>query len=342
MNTSFNLTPDACKDFNPTFDKDKPCLSYIPLVGRCGYCALPTHYRCIADNLPVPLSHSSIGDWLTCHRLYWLRAMMGITVRNASVSNPIKMGKLWDSCLQGLTIPTNIQEVIKEYEIPEFEVAKVRALWNAFREFGLEPDGEYNAQAKVDMSFDITDGECNEQVYIKGFYDRKYPTYFEEDKLSVRPDHYLDPYFIHSQCGTYFLADPSLEYCTMKVVRVPDLKSTGKYKDEDDESYYQRCYEDILSRPSHYFIGYNKDKHTYGRKFYRSEFNLPEIQQRYNIVGREIKWASDLYHKGEDVWYRNDRVCGQIFPGIPCEMLPICRTGGLSEQFIIRQDKGGK
>lgn len=345
---SFNLTPDACKDFNPTFEKDKPCLSYIPYkeLTQCGYCTRPDYYRCVADNLPIPLSHSSIGDWLTCHRLYWLKAVRGISLRDASVSNPIKMGQLWDTCLQGLSATVEIPGLIERYEIPGREVSKVKALWNAFKEFNLVPVGEYDAQAVVDMSFDITDGEsdnntCN-KVYVKGFYDRKYATHFEEDKLSSRPDHYLDPYFIHSQCGTYFLADPSLEYCTMKVVRVPDLKSTGKNKDEDDEAYYQRCYEDVISRPSHYFIGYDRVKHTYGRKFYRSEFNLDEIQQRYNIVGREIKWATDLYHKGEDVWYRNDRVCGQILPGIPCEMLPICRTGGLSDQFIIRQDKGGK
>jgi hypothetical protein len=177
-------------------------------------------------------------------------------------------------------------------------------------------------------------------VYIKGFYDRKYPTFFEEDKLSSRPDHYLDTYFIHSQCGTYFLADPSLEYCTMKVVRVPDLKSTGKNKDEDDEAYYRRCYEDVISRPSHYFIGYDRAKHTYGRKFYRSEFNLDEIRNRYEIAAIEIQQARDWQREGLDGYYRDDKACQQIWG--PCDLLPICRTGGLSERFIIRQDKGGR
>jgi hypothetical protein len=170
---------------------------------------------------------------------------------------------------------------------------------------------------------------------VTGYYDRKYGNYFVENKLSGRPDHYLDLFYLQSQNGTYFLADPSLEYCIMEITRTPDQKELKKTP-ETPEVFTERCFQDILSRPSHYFIGYDKKTHRYGKKFFRAEFNLDEIKDRYLFIFKEIfdAWV-------HDGWYKSDRSCAQVLPGIPCDMLPICRYNTMSETvFEIRKRQG--
>jgi hypothetical protein len=168
---------------------------------------------------------------------------------------------------------------------------------------------------------------------VTGFYDRKYEKSFVENKLSGRPDNYSDPWFIESQIATYFLADPSLEYVVMEIARTPDLKSTGKFKDESPDEYSERCYQDILSRPSHYFMGYNQETHRYGRKFHREEFNLQEVKDRFIHIFREY-WEARQFSG----WFKNSRSCSNILPGIACDLLGVCRYNTMSEDtYQIRK-----
>lgn len=324
-----------CAKFLPDV-KSQTCQYYDSVNEKeCGFCKDKDLYRCVADTKRViPISYSSVNTFLTCHRLYYLQAIMGIRLNNAMQSSALKMGTLWDKCLQNLHgAKIDLNAVVEENEITNKDVGTVKAIYRAYKQLEIvtEPNGELQAKVDITIPFNQTWGNGYPvELLVNGFYDRKYPTYFVENKLSSKPDNYLDPYFIQSQVGVYFLADPSLEYCIMEIVRTPALKAK-KDREESDEEWMERVYQDVISRPSHYFIGWNAKTRTYGKKFYRSEFDLEELKGRFTHIFREIFEARIC-----DGWYRNDRCCGSILPGIACDMLPICRTGHMNSNYNIR------
>ncbi len=341
--TDFNQS--KCPDF-VIDDQFQACSYFDPATNlkECGYCKQTQYYRCLAHNGQIPLSYSSVQSFLTCHHLYYLQAIRGIQTRDPAKSSPLKCGALWDAVLQkhygGIDRetgkPPDIPAIIAKYEMSPREVAKVRAVYRAYKMLEVQIDSGYDLQAKISLTlgFDQHWGEGTPvEVLITGYYDRKYSDHFIENKLSGRPDNYTDPWFIQSQIGTYFLADPSLQSCTMEIVRNPDLKSTGKFKEESDEDYGERCYQDILTRPSHYFLGWNVETHRYGKKFFRTEFNLDELRSRYIHIFREY-WEARQF----DGWYKNDRACNNVLPGIQCDMIQICRYNNMSEtMYQVRQ-----
>lgn len=330
-----------CDKFVPNSSFNQ-CFTYVPDENGDfnGFCSLPDRYRCWATtSKPIPLSYSSVSDFLTCHRLYYLKAIRGVQIRDEMKSAPLKMGTLWDVALQkylGGEPKQSITETIDKYQIDPMDVAKVKGIFRAYKKLEIQIDPGYKLQTKIDLtlSFDKVWGNgMPVEMPITGFYDRKYSTSFAENKFSSKPDFYLDPYFIQSQIGTYFLADPSLEYCIMEVIRVPALK-TGRDKDVDAEEYQERVYQDAISRPSHYFLGYNNLSRRYGKKFYRNEFNLIDLESRYLHIFREIFDARSC-----DGWYRNDRVCNNILPGVVCDMISCCRNNNMSETiYQIRKN----
>lgn len=331
-----------CSKFSPNSDMSS-CTYYELSVNENenGFCKRPEFYRCLATTVKViPLSHSSVQDFLTCHQLYYLRAIRGIQTKKSKLSSPLKMGSLWDSVLQKYIGKTevNIADIINEYEIDDKDVAKVKGLFRAYKELEIVVEEGGNLQAKIDLKVgfeNVWHGKVPVELLITGYYDRKYQCYFVENKLSSRPESYLDPYFINSQVGTYFLADTSLEYCIMEVVRTPALKSTGKNKEENADELCERIYQDCISRPSYYFIGYDNKTKKYGKKFYRSEFDLEDIKSRYLHIFREIFDARVM-----NGWYKNNKACNNVLPGISCDLLGICKTGNMSEEvYSIREKK---
>lgn len=339
------MKENKCEDFSPTFNEAIPCHYYMEQNdGKvCGFCKKPTRYRCINDlgYKPLPLSHSGVQNFLSCHHLFYLTQVLGITIRNNHTSNAMKMGKLWDTVMQyalGDRLMVKIDEVIIDYDIGEIEVQKVRALYKAWKEIGMKVEEGYELQKPISIKLDFNEhwvwgtGEPVELV-VRGFYDRVYPTYFVENKMSGRPDTYQDLFFIQSQIGTYFLADKTLESAIMEIVRTPDLKMTRKEEDSP-ETYGNRIYNDIVNRPAHYFIGYNQDKNTYGKRYYRTEFDLENLLDRYKHIFREIHEACAL-----GGFYKNDRSCKNILPGISCDMLGVCRYGKMSEEVYTIKDK---
>lgn len=334
----------SCPKYSPTFKGDKPgktdCLYRVDDNGNCAFCGGDENYRCVKEVMfaPIPLSSSTIGDFVKCPFLFYLRNVRGVRIKPSHTSKAIKMGKLFDVALQNILSPgsEDPNKVIEEYEIEDFEIGKVRALVRAYKALGIQVETGFELQAKFDKEVDIpgiaVDGV--NKLRVKGFYDRKYPKYFVENKLSSRPDNYLDPFFIQSQVGTYFLADDSLEYCVMEVVRTPDLKSTNKFRGESAEEHEERTFTDIISRPLFYFIGLDRDTMTFGKKFYRREFDLEEIKYRYRAVNILIH-DMQVYNS----WYKNDSVCGSILPGIACDMKPLCRYNVMSEEMYTISKK---
>lgn len=314
-----------------------------------GFCNHPEYYRCIATTTKViPLSYSSVSDFLTCHHLYYLKAIRGIQELDKAKSSALKMGALWDIVLQkylGGEIrdpegkPTTIPATIERYDIDPMDVAKVRGIFRAYKALEISVEPDYKLQAKIDLKIDFEKAWGDKtpvELLVTGYYDRKYATSFVENKLSGRPDMYLDPYFIQSQVGTYFLADLSMDYCIMEVVRTPQLKPAGqKKKEESPEEFSERVYQDAISRPSYYFIGYSSATRKYGKKYFRNEFNLEELRSRYLHIFREIFDARVM-----DGWYKSDKSCNNKLPGIPCDMLSVCRNSNMSESlYQIRKKK---
>ena len=361
------LDPSKCSFFQPTFDNHE-CRYYSyatdsnfqVIHGECGTCKKPEMGLCVADiTRPASLSHSSSQDFLTCHYLHWLKKYRGIQVKNAHMGNGLKGGKLWDSALQKILGDTsiNLKEIIDDYEIDPMLVARVRALTKAYMFLGIEVDPDYQLQAKVDLRYTINlqpntfipsvsigpepyalwqdraDGMKEINVHVNGFYDRKYENYFVENKLSKSPQYYLDPWYLMSQIGTYFLADPKLEYVIMEVCQMPQQKSIGEFKDEDADSLCERIYKDVLSRPSAYFIGWNKESKRYGKKIFRGEFDLVALEERYKQIVIEIAAA-----RWSGVFYKREKMCDNLFPGTPCDYQSICKTGNMTEQkYYIRK-----
>ena len=365
------LDSKRCPKFSPSFD-NKECEFYEyatddkmdTLHGVCGFCKQQGAYRCVADiTRIVPLSHSSTGDFCTCHYLYYLKKILGIELRPAAMSVPLKAGTLWDSIKQKhLGAKINIQELIDKYEIDDLTKAKVRALYHVYKYLDIKTEAGYELQSKINMTHEIVlpasafipsvsvgkeainlwQDRANQAddlrrwnfpLTVSGFYDRKYSTYFTEDKLSGRPEFYLDPFFLQSQIGTYFLADPKLEYCVMEIVQFPQQKGRKKIE-ETPEQIYKRVYDEVLSRPSNYFIGYDREKNMYGKKFYRGEFDIAGIAERYKQIVIEIlaaRWTGNFY--------KNWKACNNVLPGIPCDMKYICANGNVSEQLYKIREK---
>lgn len=293
-----------------------------------GLCVLTTEFCCLLDfksNAPR-LSHSSLTDWMDCKRKYWLRNIKGISVKNSAMSPAVKCGALWDTCvgvLLGQEERSRIPEVIQSYEIEPRDVAKVRALHRAWKKLDFNIDGLCKFQAEYVKSFKYRNTEI--EFAVKGILDRKYDTWFAETKLSSKPDWYAKLFNITPQASIYFLLDDTLAYVSFEVSRLPDLKSTGKFTDESDEAYEERCLKDILSRPAYYFIGYSKDTNTFGAKYYRAEFDLDQTINRLQSVFFEIVQAADL-----DNYYKNYRSCYTPFQ---CDYLNVCQYDTMSEEI---------
>jgi len=333
----------TCPRFEMSFEKQN-CLYYLNRgSNECGLCSRSEFYRCIRelDEKPIPLSHSTLQDFLTCHHYFYLAHIRGIEVQPSQMGDPLKEGSLWNSLLDyylSNRATENPSNVVVKYEMSERSIAKVRALFRAYRDLEIKVDPGFELQKRIDIDLPVPLKWNYDTPYMSiplhGYYDRKYPNYFVECKYSGKPDRYLDVFFLSSQIGTYFLADESLQYVIMEIVRNPDLRSTGQFKSETPEQYGNRVYEDAMIRSGHYFINIDRDRDVFGKKFVRSEFNIKEIESRYPHVLREIYEAIQF-----NGFYKNDRACTGILPGIPCPYLNLCRYDVMSEVVYRVKEK---
>jgi hypothetical protein len=126
------------------------------------------------------------------------------------------------------------------------------------------------------------------------------------------------------------LADSKLEYFVMEIVLLPQHKELKK--GETPKQIEDRIYSDILSRPSKFFLGWNKEKRMYGKKFYRNEIRLDEVVDGYKGMVIELlaaRWSGNFY--------KNRKFCNNLF-GHQCEYLPICSSNNISDvMYKIRE-----
>ena len=338
---------EKCVDFQPTFGAANTCQYIIEQrEGKaCGLCKKQDRYRCLFDSRPIPLSHSSVQDFLSCHRLYYLKHVVGIEIRPSQKSDMLKAGTLFDAVTrirhgQDPKV-VNIPGTIEKEEIPDRVVGIIKSINRAMRDLDIKfPDGEVQHEFWKVLPIQDLDGKkyatgLPAEVEVHGFLDVKQDGGFIEYKCTGSPDRYHDARFLASQAAPYFMSDETLDWMDVRAVRYPALRKGKGVDEENDESFADRVYEDIIRRPSWYFPGWNKETRSFGKRFYRSEFDLEEYSGRFRHILREIHEARLM-----NGFYRNDRACNNLLPGIPCEFQNPCWYNKISETiYQIREKK---
>jgi hypothetical protein len=302
-----------CRDLVPGKDN---CLYYI----KGGLCMKDTRFRCeeyVRQN-EVVLSYSGINSFMKCPRKYYWGSYMGLRVKMERMSDAVKIGSSFDECMtKGVDVlPADRQNV--PADVGE---AKVCAMVDASR--SLVSNDVWRGQGQREI---IWEEEGYPRMLCK--VDISRGDEFCEIKCSGRPDYYSNPYYIHDQLATYFMADKRYEKCTMLIIRVPGLRLS---KNENIMEFYGRCLDDMIARPVYYFNGYDAGSRSFGTVYYRSEFDIDSIKARAKKVGQHIKEAVD-----EDYWYQDRTQC--MLPG-QCDYLSVCNTGGISMDIYEYREK---
>lgn len=271
------------------------------------------------------LRYSHMVSFVQCREKYYHEVIEGLEVKPEYRPDAMKLGTVWDLIIRYQHDAHDYGKEVAELRLSEEQVAKITALKRAYRDLEIfaNNDGFLGCQYEVSIP-------CGDTQII-GHVDRAYDDHIVETKCSGSPDFYTHKENIAYQLGTYFMGSPEWEYGVMEIVRVPGLRTgSGKFSDESMEAYENRMYGDILSRPSYYFLGWDKKSRTYGIKFFRTEFDLDEIMATYNFVIKDIERCMK-----DGGWYKNNLACH--VPAI-CPYLPIKKTGVVSEEIYQKRE----
>jgi hypothetical protein len=332
------MPANSCKQMTPS--ASKPCVHYIPGESNfAGFCTQPGQFRCIeAIKAKAPrLSHSSVNTWLRCRRRWYIEYIKGVARKPTMQSVALKMGTVWDKVKQAAysegawKVSTGIGIILDmapDLALEEKDQLKLRALVRALGVLDYQPE-----KCEVDVKATYYYNKANAEMFVSGKLDAMPldKPYYYEVKLSGRPDWYTQITNIESQVGTYFLFDERFEFVVMDITRVPDLRQLKGKSDESEFAYEERTYDDILRRPSFYFLGWNNEKKRYGRPFYRREFDIIDVEKRYRVISQELKQAFV-----DDAIYANPTACLTPFE---CDFKPICSTGGVSDILFRERTK---
>lgn len=329
------------------------CINEIPYDSDSSLCKIKSKFLCDNslgeddgdtqddDNTKgggMILSHSSKVAFIRCRRLLYYQKVLKLAVKPEMLALPVKLGAIWDEFIQslysGVKFKDRFWELVDKYSLDDTDVAKIFALMQAHRDLELTPvyetsDGGIFRGCQQKFEF-VEDGD----VTVIGYIDRAYSDHIVETKLTSRPDFYFQVHNISSQIGTYFLSNPDYKYCTVEAVRVPDVKTgSRKFSDESMDDYQRRVKGEILSKPSHYFPGLDRKAKTYGKRFWRGEFNLEELMHDYACVNEEINRC--LEDGTINPFYKNRMSC---YVPAACGFLPICDTGNVSESIFMQRE----
>ncbi len=235
MSGQLNVTLEKCYRIAP--GDGIPCIHYLPSsdAKEAGFCDYADRYRCTEaiKELAMRLSHSTIQDYLRCNMLYYYKQVRGIEVKDALMPEAVKAGKLLDMMMEIMynkvspdndTYNKKIQDYIMKSNVSDITLAKVRAVYRAYKDY-IELDMNGFIGTQQHFEYHHWD-EANGDVLIHGYYDVLYTDHFDEYKFTSSPDNYSKPFYIDSQVGTYFLVNPALEYCNLKVIKSPDINDS--------------------------------------------------------------------------------------------------------------------
>jgi len=275
---------------------------------------------------------------------------MGKVLKPEYLSDSLKTGTFWDKAQDMIYNTLNedgtqkeTPQTLKDYyvkaKVNPFSLAKVKAVYRAYADLiELETKGLVGLQPHFSWEFSDADPKCPISARIHGYYDRLYSDHFVECKFVKDKSYYDNIFAIQSQVGTYFLANPNLEYMMMEIVQVPKIRpyQEGKKREfaEEPREFEDRMYGEILRAPSNVFIGFDRKVNQYGLKFWRREFDLQELTYRYKWITREIRDAMN-----RNSWYINDKNC--MMYNSQCEYYGICSNHGYVDmsKFETREKK---
>lgn len=314
------------------------CTHHIPSKdNKSGFCELKDNFTCTDNisNTGMQLTDEIIDDFLTCKRLFYHKHICGIDIISEYRSPLSKMNALWLKCQDVIYDPQTTVNELKRFKatlgIDLFIEARVRALFASHRALELKSTDGILLGTNTEYEWESVD----HNLTITGKHDRIYVDHVVFCGIVYDPIKYTKPFNLLPIVGTQLIANELLEHVTMEIVRLPTQKpftSEGKrVSAELPNEYFERLKKDILSRPLHYFMGYNKKYNTWGKKFYRDEFDLNEIDNRYRWILQEIQECVV-----RESFYMNEVGNNCEFD---CEYYDICNTGGISEVKYVMRDK---
>lgn len=258
------------------------------------------------------LSISQLKQFTTCPYKWYYGYGEGIEIIDEHRSQALHMGKWWDSFV-GMRHGEDVEP--DDTYLNDTPKAKCYALANVadnMIDWSAMPQVR---QVKVDMPI----ANSNRYDSIIGFldgYDDVAKTIYE-DKLSSDGYRYHRFETIELQVGTYFLGMPEAERCILRAVSLPSQRLSAKQDGDSYIAYQNRLEKEIAGNVSQYFLNYDFAQRTYGRIFWRADFDLSRTQAQIDAVARAIDFCCDTH-----TFWANTENC-DMFSG--CDYFDICR-----------------
>jgi len=264
-------------------------------------------------------------NFIRCPRLFYYNNIQGIQLKESEYSDPLRIGIAVDTYITQFLLTGEITEnalpLNSEIEYPW--QAKAIAIMTAFT--ALVNVKKLNSLYSGQLKFQIQNDGFPQ---IRGFIDlySKSGTNFIELKTGKSPEYYTNLFYIKYKLATYFMSSHKYKSGTVWAIRVPQLKRTGKFKNEDLPSYSKRCYRDMIARAPYYFPGYNSKTKNFGVKFGRAEIDIDEMWKNFRFIADAIKICIK-----NDIWMQNGGGC--LYP-FECDYLQICKNNGVVSEDV--------
>jgi len=267
-----------------------------------------------------------LRNYVECPRKYWLGTIKGIQI----IKVPVRMlaGRVMSECLDAVHDTdgkVKYQDVVRGYYVkyadPEAdpgrvilpELCKVEGFMRAYSNSHLAEDkGITQYEFKwIDPEYPIVHGYLDMARDVDGNggygYEFKYSTHDNWGQFVVR-----------GQLGTYFLGT-KLERIVLRILKVPAIKPK---RGETTEEFTDRVHQEVAGALKSYVVDTN---------YWRSEFDLDSIKNKYKIIAEEIYGRLD---GGEEQFYQTENQSVHF----GCEYLAICESGVVSDQLYTKRE----
>jgi hypothetical protein len=259
--------------------------------------------------------------------MYYYSNIKGLQLKPEFQSDPLKIGSMVDTYITS-TLLTGEPKIYLNGEIKTMWEAKSVGIIKAFQKVIDEEKVKkhYTGQKEFNIQFDG-------QPQVKGFIDleARNGKSFIELKVGGNPSYYLNLFYIRSKLAAYFMSNPAYESGKIWAIRVPQIKRTGKFKNESLEDYSARITRVMVAEPRHYFPGYSAKTRNFGVTFGRGEIDIEETVKGYRLVADFMKLCIK-----KDIWLKNGTGCLHPFQ---CDYLDICENNGAMSTDVFTTRK---
>jgi len=314
--------------------------------GDKSLCGHQSHFLCdeVLKYEYSRVSHSSIQDFMQCPKRDYYRNICGLERIDETMSSAVKMGNVWEATLRDFfeIIPNEkIKEesdkqtylnILEENPLTQLEQMTIQSLLSAFNDKLLTlPSGLWQ-QKQIVMLQDQLGIQCP----VSLVYDILMPDNFAEIKLTKNFSYHDNAWNVQDQVGLYLACNPKMKYGTVYATLRPEFKLGKETKDkkaETLEEYGNRVYNAAINDPCKYFLGYNSKDRTWGKRFYRADFDLEAIKLRAIEISKQRRTNIN-----NNYFFMNTKNC--FMYGRPCEYLSICQNqGNINEDYRVREHK---